>query len=114
MTNTQNTPVEALEAAYPLRVEAYAIRRGSGGDSAHEGGNGLRRSIRLETDGTVSLVTERRCHRPAGRAGGGDGTAGENRIDGAVVPAKTTREVSAGTLLTVLTPGGGGYGSSED
>ncbi|WP_136687225.1 hydantoinase B/oxoprolinase family protein [Halorhabdus amylolytica] len=110
MTNTQNTPVEALEGTYPLTVEEYAIRRGSGGDGAQEGGDGLRRSIRLESEATVSLLTERRRYAPAGRAGGGDGTTGRNLIDGDPVPAKTTRELAAGTVVTVLTPGGGGYG----
>jgi len=110
MTNTRNTPVEALEAAFPLRVEEYALRRGSGGAGAHEGGDGLRRSIRLLTDATVSLLTERRRHAPAGRAGGADGHRGENRIDGESVPAKTTRDLAAGTVVTVLTPGGGGHG----
>ncbi|WEL18302.1 N-methylhydantoinase B [Halorhabdus sp. SVX81] len=111
MTNTENTPVEALEAAYPLRVEAYSIRRGSGGEGECAGGDGLRRSIRVETAATVSLLTERRRHAPAGRAGGGDGATGRNLIDGAAVEAKVTREVGAGTVVTVLTPGGGGYGA---
>ncbi len=110
MTNTENTPVEALETAYPLRVEAYSIRRESGGDGAHEGGDGLRRSIRLESAATVSLLTERRRHAPDGRAGGASGAAGRNLIDGEPVPAKTTRELPAETVITILTPGGGGYG----
>ncbi|ACV12579.1 5-oxoprolinase (ATP-hydrolyzing) [Halorhabdus utahensis DSM 12940] len=113
MTNTENTPIEALEAAFPLRVEAYAIRRGSGGEGERDGGAGLRRSIRLEAEATVSLLTERRRHPPAGRAGGGDGATGQNRIDGERVPAKTTREVAAGTVVTILTPGGGGHGPPD-
>ncbi|QLH81769.1 hydantoinase B/oxoprolinase family protein [Halosimplex pelagicum] len=112
MTNTLNTPVEALEAAYPLRVERYALREGSGGDGRHRGGDGLVRSVRVETDATVSLLTERRRHAPRGIAGGGDGQPGINRIDGERVPAKVTREVSAGTTVTVETPGGGGHGRS--
>ncbi|MFC7138709.1 hydantoinase B/oxoprolinase family protein [Halosimplex aquaticum] len=110
MTNTLNTPVEALEAAYPLRVERYALRGDSGGDGAHRGGDGLVRSIRVETDATVSLLTERRRHAPRGIAGGGDGAVGINRIDGERVPSKVTRAVEAGTTVTVETPGGGGHG----
>ncbi|QLH77310.1 hydantoinase B/oxoprolinase family protein [Halosimplex rubrum] len=112
MTNTLNTPVEALEAAYPLRVERYALRGGSGGDGRHRGGDGLVRSVRVETDATVSLLTERRRHAPRGIAGGADGRPGVNRIDGERVPSKVTREVSAGTTVTVETPGGGGHGGS--
>lgn len=116
MTNTQNTPVEALERAYPLRVERYALRDGSGGDGEHEGGDGLVRALTLETDATVSLLTERRRHAPKGAAGGHDGEPGYNHIDGTQVPAKVTRDVPAGTTLTIETPGGGGYGApkSED
>lgn len=110
MTNTLNTPIEALEAAYPLRVERYALREQSGGAGRYRGGLGLERTIRVEADATVSLLTERRRHSPAGLEGGEPGATGENRIDGEPVPAKTTREVTAGTTVTVVTPGGGGYG----
>jgi len=114
MTNTLNTPVEALEAAYPLRVDRYALRDGSGGDGRYRGGDGLVRTVRVETDATVSLLTERRRHAPRGVAGGGDGRPGVNRIDGERVPAKVTREVEAGTTVTVETPGGGGHGRPDD
>ncbi|UTF54509.1 hydantoinase B/oxoprolinase family protein [Natronosalvus rutilus] len=110
MTNTLNTPIEALEAAYPMRVERYALRAGSGGDGRYRGGLGLERSITVEVDATVSLLTERRRLAPRGASGGADGATGENRIDGRVVPAKTTVDVEAGTTVTVETPGGGGYG----
>jgi N-methylhydantoinase B len=110
MTNTLNTPVEALEAAYPLRVEAYGLRTDSGGAGRHRGGDGLIRAISTETDATVSLVTERRRRGPPGRAGGEDGAAGANYVDGEAVEAKTTREVPAGTTIRVETPGGGGFG----
>ncbi len=113
MTNTRNTPVEALEAEYPLRVQRYAIRRGSGGDGQFRGGDGIVRSVTLETDTTVSLLSERRRHPPRGVAGGDDGSTGRNRIDGTEVQAKVTREVDAGATVTVETPGGGGYGRSE-
>ena len=114
MTNTLNTPVEALEAAYPLRVERYALRPGSGGDGRYRGGDGLVRTIRVETDATVSLLTERRRHAPRGIAGGADGEPGINRIDGERVPPKVTREVEAGTTVTVETPGGGGHGDPAE
>ncbi|PSP63446.1 5-oxoprolinase [Halobacteriales archaeon QH_8_67_36] len=114
MTNTLNTPVEALEIAYPLRVEAYSLRDDSGGAGRQSGGDGLVRELTVETDATVSLLTERRRHAPWGLAGGADGTRGVNAIDGEAVPAKVTREVEAGTTVRVETPGGGGYGEPED
>ena len=114
MTNTLNTPVEALEAAYPLRVERYAFRPDSGGDGRHRGGLGLERSVRVETPATVSLLTERRRHAPAGREGGEPGAVGENLIDGEPVSAKATVDVEAGTTVTVRTPGGGGYGDPAE
>ncbi|WP_135822126.1 hydantoinase B/oxoprolinase family protein [Halostella litorea] len=110
MTNTLNTPVESIETEYPLRVERYALRPDSGGDGEHRGGLGLERAVTVETDAVVSLLTERRRRAPAGVADGADGATGENRIDGDAVPPKCTREVSAGTTVAVLTPGGGGYG----
>jgi N-methylhydantoinase B len=114
MTNTRNTPIEALEREYPLRVEAYSVRRGSGGDGRYRGGDGLVRSITLETDATVSLLTERRRYPPGGVAGGSDGETGENWIDGETVPSKVTKDVTAGTTVTIETPGGGGYGDADE
>ena len=113
MTNTRNTPVEAVEAAYPLRVERYALREGSGGRGEYDGGDGLVRSVQVQTAATVSLLTERRRHAPRGLAGGEDGMPGRNLIDGGVVAPKLTVEVDAGTTVTVETPGGGGYGSPD-
>ena len=113
MTNTLNTPVEALEAAYPLRVERYSLRPGSGGRGRTDGGDGLVRSVTVEQPATVSLLTERRRRGPRGLAGGEDGAPGRNLVDGEVVPAKVTREVDAGTTVTVETPGGGGYGPPD-
>ena len=110
MTNTLNTPIEALEAEYPIRVERYGLRAKSGGSGEYRGGLGIVRSMTVERDATVSLLTERRRLRPEGVRGGKDGVAGENRIDGAVVPAKTTVDIDAGTTVTIETPGGGGYG----
>ena len=114
MTNTLNTPVESLEAEYPLFVERYGLRPDSGGDGRYRGGLGLERSLAVETESVVSLLTERRRHAPAGAEGGADGATGENLIDGEPVPAKTTRTVAAGTTVTVRTPGGGGYGDPAD
>ncbi|GAB6877906.1 hydantoinase B/oxoprolinase family protein [Halorubrum gandharaense] len=114
MTNTLNTPVEAIEAAYPSRVERYALRPNTGGDGAHRGGLGLERIVRLRAPATVSLLTERRRHAPKGVAGGANGALGENLIDGEPVGAKTTVEVEAGSTVTVRTPGGGGHGDPEE
>jgi N-methylhydantoinase B len=114
MTNTLNTPVEALEAAYPLRVERYAFRPDSGGDGRHRGGLGLERRVRVEAAATVSLLTERRRHAPAGIEGGESGATGENLIDDDPVAAKTTIDVEQGTTVTVRTPGGGGYGDPSE
>ena len=114
MTNTLNTPIEALEAAYPLTVERYALRSGSGGDGRHRGGLGIERAVTVQTDAVVSLLTERRRHAPQGAAGGQPGATGENLIDGDPVPAKTTVAVEAGTTVTVRTPGGGGYGDPDE
>jgi len=113
MTNTLNTPVEALEVAYPLRVEEYSLRRASGGAGRHRGGDGLVRELTVETDATVSLLTERRRHAPWGLGGGESGARGKNYVDGEPVPAKVTRGVEAGTTVRVETPGGGGHGSAE-
>jgi N-methylhydantoinase B len=116
MTNTLNTPVEALEAAYPLRIVEYRLLDGSGGDGRWRGGDGLRRSYLVLTPAaTVSLLTERRRLRPWGLGGGEPGAAGRNllRRHGAdgddELPAKATLELHEGDLLVVDTPGGGGH-----
>ena len=111
MTNTLNTPIEALEAAYPLRVTEYALRRGSGGAGRHRGGDGLVREFRLLRGATLSLLTERRRHPPRGLSGGDPGARGRNLVDGEPVPAKVTRDVDAGTRVRLETPGGGGFGT---
>lgn len=110
MTNTLNTPVEAMETEYPLRVERYALRPSSGGDGRYRGGLGLERTVTVGTDATVSLLTERRRTAPSGLDGGGDGATGENLVDGDPVPAKASVDVEAGTTVSVRTPGGGGHG----
>ena len=110
MSNTLNTPVEVLEREYPLRVERYALRRGSGGDGAHRGGDGVIRALRVLEDCRASVVTERRRHAPKGTAGGKDGAPGENRLNGRRTAGKWSRELHAGDVLEIRTPGGGGCG----
>ncbi len=114
MTNTLNTPIEAMEIEYPLHLEKYALRKSSGGEGRYRGGLGLERSVTVETDATVSLLTERRRTAPAGVDGGNDGATGENLIDGESVPSKASIDVSAGTTVTILTPGGGGHGNPDE
>jgi len=110
MTNTLNTPVEALELELPLRVERYELLEGSGGAGRHRGGDGLVRELRVLADAELSLLTDRRRHAPLGRAGGGDGRPGRNMVNGVEVPPKTTIRLRAGDVVRVETPGGGGWG----
>jgi N-methylhydantoinase B len=117
MTNTMNTPVEALERAYPFRVVEYAIRRGSGGAGQHRGGDGIVRSLEFLAPGLLTLISERRRITPWGLAGGQPGQPGKNtlqRADGeeVVLPAKFQMLVQEGDRLTIQTPGGGGWGAS--
>jgi len=110
MTNTLNTPVEVLELNYPLRIERYSIRRGSGGTGKFKGGDGVVRQYRFLEDAEVSLLTERRKYSPWGLNGGRPGRCGRNELDGRVLPGKIQFQAVAGQTLTVKTPGGGGYG----
>jgi N-methylhydantoinase B len=112
MTNTLNTPVEALELEYPMRVERYELERESGGTGRHRGGDGIARSIRVLEPCSLSLLTDRRRHRPAGAAGGGSGQAGSNSLNGRPLAAKAGCELSTGDVVTVITPGGGGWGET--
>jgi len=118
MSNSLNTPVEALEHAYPFRVTHYSIRRGSGGKGIHRGGDGLRRDIQLLGDGQVTLLTERRLQGPRGARGGEDGAPGENVLirDGMEeeLPGKVTFDAVAGDIISIRSPGGGGWGPPED
>jgi N-methylhydantoinase B len=111
MSNTLNTPVEALELAYPLRVERYALRLGSGGRGRRYGGDGVIREITALESCRVSIVSERRARGPAGARGGEAGAPGRNLIAGERAPAKVTRALEAGESVTIETPGGGGFGS---
>lgn len=110
MSNTLNTPVEALELEFPLRVVTYAIRRGSGGEGAHRGGDGVIREVEALADMEYSLLTERRRHRPPGAEGGKPGAAGRNLLDGDELPPKARGTLGAGRRLRIETPGGGGFG----
>jgi N-methylhydantoinase B len=111
MSNTLNTPVEALELSYPLRVERYELREGSGGDGLHRGGDGVIRELRVLEDCRLSMLTERRRHAPPGAAGGQPGALGRNLVNGEELPSKATRQLRAGDLVRIETPGGGGFGS---
>ena len=110
MSNTLSTPAEAIELAYPLRVERHALRLGSGGLGKHRGGDGVVRELRVLEDCRLSLVGERRRRVPQGAAGGGPGLPGRNLLNGEELPAKTTRSLRAGAVVRVETPGGGGFG----
>ena len=110
MSNTLSTPVEALELAYPLRVERWQLRRGSGGGGTHRGGDGVERELRVLQDCRLSVLAERRARAPRGAAGGRDGARGRTLVNGEVQPARLTRELRAGDVVRIETPGGGGYG----
>ena len=110
MSNTRNTPIESLERAYPLMIERYAVRRGSGGAGRHRGGDGVVRAYRVLEPCTVTLLTERRSRAPRGAAGGADGACGENLLNGEQLPAKCRRELRPGDVIELRTPGGGGWG----
>ncbi|MGH2476581.1 MAG: hydantoinase B/oxoprolinase family protein, partial [Candidatus Limnocylindrales bacterium] len=117
MTNTKNTPIEALERTFPLRVLRYRLRRGSGGAGRAPGGEGIERDLQVLEDCTVSLITERRVSRPWGLWGGEPGAVGENWLlphgdeeQAERLPDKCTIRLQAGDVLRMLTPGGGGWG----
>jgi N-methylhydantoinase B/oxoprolinase/acetone carboxylase alpha subunit len=117
MTNTRNTPIEALERTFPLRVLRYRLREGSGGPGLHPGGEGIARDLQVLAPCTVSLITERRVSSPPGLAGGAPGAPGENWLLPAgdesraePLPDKVTVRLAPGDVLRMLTPGGGGWG----
>jgi N-methylhydantoinase B len=111
MSNTLNTPAEALELGYPLRVRRYALRRGSGGEGRFRGGEGVVRELEVLEPCRFSVVSERRTHAPAGERGGGPGGRGRNLLNGKEIAAKLTRELAPGDVVTIETPGGGGFGA---
>lgn len=117
MTNSLNTPVEALEYAYPFRVRRYSYRQGSGGKGKYRGGNGLVREIELLTDARVTLLSDRRKFQPCGLAGGDPGAAGAAvHISGrrqAEIPSKGSLLVKKGDVISIETPGGGGWGKAS-
>ncbi|MBI1982618.1 MAG: hydantoinase B/oxoprolinase family protein, partial [Acidobacteria bacterium] len=117
MTNSLNTPIEALEAAYPVRVRRYSLRRGSGGAGRHRGGDGIVREIEFLADVRGSILSDRRRFRPYGLAGGRPGKPGKNRlvIAGRIreLPSKASFEARRGSILRIETPGGGGWGRKK-
>lgn len=115
MTNTLNTPIEAMERLFPVRVEHYGLRRGSGGRGRHCGGDGIVREVRFLADVQVGVVSDRRKLAPYGLCGGSSGVQGKNlllRPDGEcqLLPSKFNRRFTAGEVLRIETPGGGGWG----
>lgn len=117
MTNTKNTPIEAFERHFPMRVERYRLRTGSGGAGSSPGGDGIERDLRMLEPVTVSLITERRDSQPWGMAGGEHGAVGENWLlpggdesRAERLPDKCTIRLEAGDVLRMITPGGGGWG----
>jgi N-methylhydantoinase B len=120
MTNTRNTPIESLETEYPMRVEWVRVRRGSGGRGSASGGDGMERALRVLVPARVTVISERRRRGPWGRAGGSDGSPGENRVFASsqrrrarTLPGKFQIDLAANSVLTVASPGGGGFGRSR-
>jgi N-methylhydantoinase B len=111
MSNTLSTPIEALELQYPLQVERYGLRVGSGGDGRQRGGDGVVRELRVLEDCRLSIISERRSNAPQGERGGAPGSPGRNFLNGHPLPAKATIDLAAGDVVTIETPGGGGFGS---
>lgn len=115
MTNTLNTPIEAFEHAYPVRITQYAVRQSSGGAGQHTGGDGVTRSYQFDAPATATLLTERRRSQPYGLQGGRPGATGANALtnergETTELPDKTTLKLKPGQTLTIHTPGGGGHG----
>jgi N-methylhydantoinase B len=113
MTNTRNTPIEVLESRYPIHVRDYSVRRGSGGAGLRSGGDGLVRSYEFRAPARFTLLTERRRRAPWGLHGGAPGAPGINRLNGEILPPKVSMDVRPGDVLTIETPGGGGYGAAS-
>jgi N-methylhydantoinase B len=114
MSNTLNTPIEALEREFPLRVVQYALRRSSGGAGRTRGGDGVVRELEALREMTFSLIAERRRHAPRGADNGAPGARGRDLLDGEPLPGKVTGTLRAGQRLRIETPGGGGFGRPPD
>jgi N-methylhydantoinase B len=114
MSNTLNTPIEVLEMEHPLRVRTYALRHDSGGKGQWTGGDGVVREFEALAPMETTLLTERRRHGPAGGAGGLNGKAGTNLLNGQRLASKTTLRLAAGDVLRIETPGGGGWGKGHE
>jgi N-methylhydantoinase B/oxoprolinase/acetone carboxylase alpha subunit len=118
MSNTRNTPVEAIEQYLPVRIRQYALRTGSGGAGAAPGGDGIVREYELLADASVTLLSERRIRPPYGAAGGEPGACGRNTLirDGVEtpLPGKVQLQLRKGDRLRIETPGGGGYGRAGE
>jgi N-methylhydantoinase B len=114
MSNTLNTPIEALESEFPLRVRELSLRSGSGGDGSHRGGDGIVREIEALSPMQFSLIAERRRHAPRGREGGESGAKGRDLRNGEVLPGKAEGTLEPGDTLRIETPGGGGYGPPDE
>jgi N-methylhydantoinase B len=110
MSNTLNTPIEALELEFPLRALEYSLRRGSGGAGRHHGGEGVVRELEALEQMRYSLITERRRHPPPGAGGGLPGAPGRNLLNAGELPSKSSGLLRAGDRLRIETPGGGGHG----
>ncbi|MEA2406238.1 MAG: N-methylhydantoinase [Thermoleophilaceae bacterium] len=113
MSNTLNTPIEALELEFPLRAVEYALRRGSGGAGRHRGGDGVVRELEAQEEMRYSLITERRRHGPPGAEGGEPGAPGRNLLNGTELEPKQSGTLEPGDRLRIETPGGGGHGRRE-
>ena len=111
MSNTLNSPIEALESDFPVLVRELSVRRGSGGAGAHSGGEGIVRELEATAPMRYTLIAERRRHPPGGREGGGPGAPGLDLLNGHPIPAKGEGELRSGDRLRIETPGGGGYGA---
>ncbi|MFY9264249.1 MAG: hydantoinase B/oxoprolinase family protein [Solirubrobacterales bacterium] len=111
MSNTLNTPIEALELEFPLRVTEYSVRRGSGGAGRESGGDGVVRELEALAPMHFSLMAERRRYTPRGAAGGADGKVGRDFVDGTPIAGKARGDLARNNRLRIETPGGGGYGS---
>jgi N-methylhydantoinase B len=114
MSNTLNTPIEALELEYPMRIERYELRYDSGGAGDNRGGDGIVRSVRVLRPASLSLITDRRRHPPQGMQDGEPGEVGRNFLNDEELPPKVSHEMQEGDVVTVETPGGGGYGRANN